>query len=71
MPKKTPSQPSEKKPTDEALATLMLDRQERTNRCAQAIDEVCKKERVRLVVSGFKISADGRIGGEIQVVALD
>jgi hypothetical protein len=67
MSKKTPT---EKKPTDEAMATLMLDRQERVQRCAKVIEETCKAERVTLIVPGFDI-IDGRLVGKIQLVAMD
>lgn len=60
----------EKKPADEALATLMLDRQERAMRCKKAIDEICEKERVTISVLGFDI-IDGRVVGKIQLVPLD
>jgi hypothetical protein len=59
-----------KKPTDEALATLMLDRQERVERCGKALAEILKTERCRLDVRNLLI-VDGRIVPQIQIVAID
>lgn len=68
MAKKTT--PTEKKPTDEAMATLMLDRQERVERCGKVIAEALKAERVALVVPGFDI-IEGKLAPKIQLVAID
>jgi hypothetical protein len=62
---------TEKKPTDEALATLMLDRQERMERCGKVIGEVLKKENCTLFAP-VGITDDGRIVvPSIQIKALD
>jgi hypothetical protein len=61
---------TEKKPTDEALATLMLDRQERVQRCEKIINEVLNTERVALVVSGFDLS-EGRLLPKLQLIPKD
>lgn len=68
MSKKTES---EKKPTDEALATLMLDRQERVERCGTALGELLKKERCVLKVPALLFGDDGKVQPQIQLVALD
>ncbi len=56
----------EKKPTDEALATLMLDRQERVQRCAQAIEAALKEERCDLVIPSLNL-VDGKLIPVIQI----
>ena len=62
--------PELKKPTDEAMATLMLDRQERVQRCSKVIEETLKAERVTLAVPGFDL-VEGRMIPKIQLVAMD
>lgn len=62
---------TEKKPTDEALATLMLDRQERVERCGAALGELLKKERCVLKVSAMFFGDDGKVQPQIQLMALD
>lgn len=59
----------DKKPTDEALATLMLDRQERVQKCAKEIEEACKTNRVNITVPIAVV--DGRLVGQVQLVAMD
>jgi len=60
-----------KKPTDEALATLMRDRQERLERCGKALDELLKKERC-VLFAPIGLTEDGRIAvPSIQLKALD
>lgn len=60
----------EKKPTDEAMATLMLDRQERVERAGKAIEEVLKKERVAIMVRSLDL-VEGRLNPRIELGALD
>lgn len=62
---------TEKKPTDEALATLMLDRQERVERCGAALKELLKKERCDIKVQALLIGDDGRVQPHVVIVALD
>lgn len=61
---------TEKNPTDEAMATLMLDRQERLQRCEKAISEILKQERVALTVSALLL-VEGKVQPQIQLVPLD
>lgn len=59
------------KPTDEALATLMLDRQERAQRCGTVIEEILKKERC-ILFAPVGITEDGRIvAPSVQIKPLD
>jgi hypothetical protein len=58
-------------PKPDLVAELMLQRQERVNRARAAILEICQKERVDVVVAGFDITADGKIRGRLNIVALD
>lgn len=67
---KKAAEKSPKKPTDEALATLMLDRQERVQRCGKAIEEALKTERCSLSVSHLDL-IEGRISPVIKIAALD
>lgn len=60
----------EKKPTDEAMATLMLDRQERVERAGKAIEETLKKERVAMNVPALLL-VEGKVQPQIQLVPLD
>jgi hypothetical protein len=62
---------TQKKPTDEALATLMVDRQERVLRAAKAFEEISKKERVTLVVSSLNLSPEGKVSPVIQIMPID
>lgn len=63
--------PAKDKPTtDEAMAALMLDRQERIERFGKALEELSKKERVRLKVAGFDL-VEGRLIPVIKLEAMD
>jgi hypothetical protein len=65
------SKPSEPDAKSKAMATLMLDRQERMERCGKVIDEVLKKERC-VMFAPIRVTEDGRIvAPSIQVNALD
>jgi hypothetical protein len=70
MSKNSKTAPVEKKPTDEAMATLMLDRQERMQRCGKALEEALKQERCNLTVTNLQL-IEGRIVPQIQIVPLD
>jgi hypothetical protein len=61
---------TEKKPTDEAMATLLLDRQERVERCSKEIEALLKKERVAMNVPALLL-IDGKVQPQIQLVAID
>jgi hypothetical protein len=55
-------------PQAEKIAAEMLDREERVQRAAAAIEEICKRERVTIGVASLAFQPNGTLTPQIQLV---
>lgn len=65
-----PAPPTPEPPKPDALAQLMLERQERVNRARAEIVKICERERVDVIVGGLDF-VNGQVRGRVNIVPVD
>lgn len=63
-------EPTPEPPKPDALAQLMLERQDRVNRARADIVKVCERERVDIIVGGIDF-VNGQVRGRVNIVPVD